>query len=175
MSVSMRRWVLLFTIIGVVLFLDQITKTLVVQSLAMYESVRPIPWLYPLFQITRSFNTGSAFGFLAGTAFANYLFFVLAFIISGFLIWSYPRIEDDQRLARLATGMIIGGALGNAIDRIVYRHVVDFIHYQIPNVISNVSNVADHAIVFGVIIMLWASWQAEQAPASEKITEAEAE
>ncbi|MEM6528703.1 MAG: signal peptidase II, partial [Chloroflexota bacterium] len=113
-----------------------------------------------------------AFGFMAGSAVAGYVFLALAFVISGFLIWSYPRIEDGQPLARLATGLIVGGALGNAIDRIIYSHVVDFIHYQIPNVISNVSNLADHAIVFGVALMIWSSWQAEARTDAETVDEA---
>ncbi|MEL6272900.1 MAG: signal peptidase II [Chloroflexota bacterium] len=171
MSLSTRRWAFLFATIGVVLLIDQVTKTLIVLNMTMSESVQPIPALYPFFQITRSFNTGSAFGFMAGSVVASYVFLVLAFVISGFLIWSYAKIEDGQPLARLATGMIVGGALGNAIDRIIYSHVVDFIHYQIPNVISNVSNLADHAIVFGVALMIWSSWQAQPGEESADMRE----
>jgi signal peptidase II len=55
-------------------------------------------------------------------------------------------------------GLICGGALGNVLDRLQHGFVVDFIHYQIPGVISNVSNLADHAIVLGVILIYVDSW-----------------
>jgi signal peptidase II len=55
----------------------------------------------------------------------------------------------------------VGGALGNALDRATIGAVIDFIHYTIPNVISNVSNLADHAIVGGVILILFDSWVTE--------------
>ena len=62
------------------------------------------------------------------------------------------------RLTRLACGFICGGALGNAADRLQHGLVIDFIHYQIPGLISNVSNLADHAIVLGALLLLLESW-----------------
>lgn len=164
MSLTTRRWLFLIVTSVTVFVLDRVSKTIIVSTMAMFESRQPIPALAPYFQIVRSYNTGSAFGFMAGTAFASNLFLVLALVVTGVLIWSYPRIADGQPLARVATALIIGGALGNAVDRLIYGHVVDFINYQIPNVISNVSNIADHAIVLGVILMIWSGWQAERQP-----------
>jgi len=149
---------------GLVLGGDQLTKTLVVRNLALYESWLPVSALYPYFQITRSHNTGAAFGFLSNVAMTGDLLLLVALVVSGVLLWSYPRIEDDQPLARFATALIVGGALGNALDRIFYGHVIDFIHYQLPGVISNVSNLADHAIVLGVGLMIWSSWRAAPPP-----------
>jgi signal peptidase II len=90
------------------------------------------------------------------------VFLVIAVVVSVVLAWSYRQLTDDNWDGRIATLLIIGGALGNAIDRVIYGHVVDFIHYTIPGVISNVSNLADHAVVFGVFLMIWASWRAEE-------------
>jgi signal peptidase II len=158
------RWAFLLVIVITVLAVDQATKTLVVRNLALFESFQPIPAVVPYFQITHSYNTGAAFGFMAGTDWAGRIFFVLALVVSGVLTWTYRNLTDAQWGARLATGMVIGGALGNAIDRVIYGHVVDFIHYQIPNVISNVSNLADHAIVFGVFLMILSTWRIEPEP-----------
>ena len=70
----------------------------------------------------------------------------------------YPRIDERAWLTRLGIALVVGGALGNAIDRLTRGAVVDFVHLEIPGVIANVSNLADHAIVVGVILMLIDSW-----------------
>ncbi len=163
-----HRWIMLLAVISVVLLVDQVTKRLVVDNLSIGETYRPIPSLSPFFQLTRSQNTGAAFGFLAQ---AGDVFLVIAIIVVLAMLYFYPRIPDEARISRIATGFICGGALGNALDRIEYGHVVDFIHYQIPGVISNVSNLADHAIVLGVILIFIESWRSERSkpetPASD--------
>ncbi|RMF80445.1 MAG: signal peptidase II [Chloroflexi bacterium] len=160
MSQTKHRWIFLGVVVGIVLAIDQITKRVIVANLRNGETHDLIPALSPLFQVTRSHNRGASFGLLPE---AGDLFLVIAIVVTGFMLYYYPRIEADGRTQRLASGLIIGGALGNAIDRINYGFVVDFIHYQIPNVISNVSNIADHAIVLGVILIFIDSWRAEAA------------
>ena len=64
------------------------------------------------------------------------------------------RAQNEPVPPPFAIGLVIGGAVGNALDRLQHGHVVDFIHYQIPNLISNVSNLADHAIVCGVLLVI---------------------
>lgn len=155
-----RRWITLFSIIAAVLAVDQITKRIVVDTLRLGESRQPVPALADFFQITRSENSGAAFGVLSN---AGDLFLVIAVIVSVVLIGYYRRLPDGVPLTRIGIGLVIGGALGNALDRIEYGAVVDFIHYQIPGVISNVSNLADHAIVFGVIILFVDSWRVDRA------------
>ncbi len=158
MNPTVRRWLRLLIIVGMVLAVDQISKRLVVDNLILGESRRIIPFLSPLFQIVRSHNTGASFGLLP---WAGDIFMVIALLVVCVLIYMYPRIPDEKRLAWLATGLIVGGALGNVLDRISYGYVVDFINYQIPGVISNVSNLADHAIVLGVILFFISSWRDE--------------
>jgi signal peptidase II len=63
---------------------------------------------------------------------------------------------------------VCGGAIGNALDRLEYGAVIDFIHYTIPGVISNVSNLADHAIVFGVLLLVLESWRGDEHQAKER-------
>lgn len=167
MTTATRRWGLLAAVVGGVLLVDQATKWLVVSRLAMFETVEIVPGLAPYFQVTRSFNTGAAFGLLGDVPFSGLLFLLIALCVVGFMLWQYPRVEGAAWGQRVATGLVVGGALGNAIDRLTHGHVVDFIHYEIPNVIANVSNLADHAIVFGVLfitVLLWRADETETAP-----------
>lgn len=159
MKLGLRRWIELFTVIGVVLVVDQITKRLVVDSLVLGQAIEPIPALRDFFQITRSHNTGASFGILPQ---ASDLFLVVALVIVIGMIVFYPRIPMEARVRRLAMALVCGGALGNAIDRLEYGYVIDFIHYSIPGLISNVSNLADHAIVLGVLILFIESWLSER-------------
>ncbi|MBI5667150.1 MAG: signal peptidase II [Chloroflexi bacterium] len=152
----MRKWLWLLLVIGGVLAIDQITKRVVIENVALGQTVRLIPALSPFFQITRSQNTGAAFGVLPQ---GGDVFLVIAIVVVAAMVYFYPRIPAEARLTQFATGLICGGALGNALDRLQYGHVVDFIHYQIPGLISNVSNLADHALVLGVIILFVDSWR----------------
>lgn len=158
-SCALKRWISLFLTIVAVLAVDQTAKRLVVDNLNVGETRQLVPALSPFFQITYSRNTGSAFGFLPQ---AGDLFLIIAIVVVFAMIVFYPRIPDQAAITRFATGLICGGALGNALDRLEYGHVVDFIHYQIPGLISNVSNLADHAIVFGVILIFIDSWRLER-------------
>lgn len=155
-----RRYRSLLFTAGLAVLLDEISQQFLLRTLPLEgDSIAPIPALLPFFRFTRSHNTGSAFGFLSG---AGDLFTVIAIVIISILVITYPRIPAEQRWNRLAIGLICGGALGNLFDRIEFGYVLDFIHYQIPGVISNVSNLADHAIVFGVLLYLVGSWRAER-------------
>ena len=147
----MRKWPLLFSALGLAAGADQLTKGWALANMLPYESVQPIPSLAPFFQFTRSSNTGAAFGILP---MAGDVFLVIALFIVGGLLWHVRSLASDARLAPVAVGMVIGGALGNILDRLQHGHVIDFIHYQIPHLISNVSNLADHAIVLGVLLIL---------------------
>lgn len=162
MSSRLRHWVALLVIAGAVLAVDQLTKQWVVDNLLVGESFQPVPALSSFFGITRSQNTGASFGLLPNM---GDLFFIIAVIVVIAMLYYYPRVR--AWLMRVAAGLIVGGAAGNAIDRIHYGHVVDFIHYQIPGLISNVSNLADHAIVLGVILIFIESWRTERAKPSE--------
>ncbi|MCC6803662.1 MAG: signal peptidase II [Anaerolineae bacterium] len=159
-----RRWLILLSIIALVLLADQVTKRVVIDDLQLGESVQPVPALFPYFQITRSENNGAAFGFLPQ---AGDLFLIIALIVSVIMLVYFPRIPAKDRLTRLGLGLVVGGALGNAVDRLTHGAVIDFIHYQIPGVISNVSNLADHAIVIGVILIVLQSWRSDAGKAAQ--------
>jgi signal peptidase II len=151
LSTILRHWLLLIVIVMATLVVDQLSKNWVMQNLALGDTRQPIPALADYFQITHSANTGLAFGFFPQ---AGDLVRVFAVVVVAALLYFYPRLPDDALLSRIAISLIVGGALGNVLDRLQYDHVVDFIHYRIPGVISNVSNLADHAIVLGVLLIL---------------------
>lgn len=159
MSRGIRRWVNLAVITLFIVVIDQASKQIVLNSMELYESVQPIPALETVFQFTRTFNTGAAFGVLNQ---AGDIFLLIAIIVIGIMLYVYPRVPEYAPLTRFGMGLVCGGAIGNAIDRVRHGHVVDFIHYRIPDVISNVSNLADHAIVLGVILIFIDSWRVER-------------
>jgi signal peptidase II len=156
----MQRWLLFIAVVAAVLLADQITKHTVIDTLRVGESIAPIPALDTVFQITRSQNSGAAFGIFAQ---AGDLFLVIALVVTVLMIIYYARLREPAPWMRLGIALVTAGALGNALDRLEYGAVVDFIHYHIPGVISNVSNLADHAIVFGVLLIFVASWRADKA------------
>ena len=157
----MRKWIILACSLCLITVADQLAKAWVLSNLEVYESIQPIQALAPFFQVTRSSNTGAAFGILP---MAGDVFIVVALVIITGMLWYFRSVPAHARLVPLAIGLVIGGAAGNIIDRVQYGHVIDFIHYQIPNLISNVSNVADHAIVAGVLLVIGESlWRDRQA------------
>lgn len=155
-----RNWLLLAIVVGMVVLVDQVTKHSVLNSMALGETRQPVPALAPFFQLTRSENPGSAFGFLPS---AGDLFLIIALVIVVAMFFFYPRVPAGGWLTRVGIGLVCGGALGNALDRLQHGPVIDFIHYQIPGLISNVSNLADHAIVLGVILILADGWRSDHA------------
>ncbi len=144
----MNKWARFLGIAAAVFLLDQVSKQWVLDTFALGESV---PLLPPFLRLTYSTNTGAAFGiFPEGSAF----FTVLAALISLAIVVYAARTPANAWLLHVGLGLVAGGALGNIIDRLQHGHVIDFVHIVLPNVLSNVSNFADHAIVLGVGVLL---------------------
>lgn len=160
------HWVVLFALCGGTLVLDQFSKSMVTERLYPGEVVIPIPALGEFFRIIRSQNTGAAFGMFSG---AGDIFSIIAIVASIGMMVVHWRSPANAWAQRIGLGLVMGGALGNVIDRLQYGHVVDFINYRIPGVISNVSNLADHAVVGGVLILVWLSWRTP-APTTQEST-----
>ncbi|NJL92778.1 MAG: signal peptidase II [Anaerolineae bacterium] len=156
------QWAFLFGIAFLTLLLDQISKAVVVANLALYERRVPIPALADVFNITYTRNTGAAFGILP---FASNVFLVIAVVASLFILYFYRKIEGRAWLIRAALGLQMGGALGNALDRITRGYVVDFLHvFYEPYFNYPVFNLADSAIVIGVGILIILLWREDQQP-----------
>lgn len=154
----MRVWLVLLTPALIVLALDQGVKSWVRANIALGEVLTPIEPLREVFGITFSQNTGAAFSLLPQ---AGDLFLIVALaMIVGILIF-HRRIAGEQPLARFALGLVLGGTCGNAVDRLTLGYVVDWFLVRIPNVIANVSNFADHAIVIGIGVLFLLSWRSK--------------
>lgn len=144
---KIRPYLLLFGIAAVVIALDQWSKWLVEQNLGLGEEIYPIKALAPFFRFTNWQNTGAAFGLFQN---ANLMFLILAIIISVLLVWTYHKSIDEPILFRISLSLMLGGAIGNIIDRIRQGFVTDFVAVgRFP-----VFNVADSAVTIGVGLML---------------------
>lgn len=148
-----------------VVLLDQLSKWWVVNNLDLYESMYPIPALSHIFAITHLTNTGAAFGLLQEAG----IFFTIASVVITVIILVYVRrIPRERWLTRIALGMVVGGALGNLIDRLRLGYVVDFIDFSF----FAKFNVADSAISIGVVLLFLATWLEERPrPALGKTVE----
>src|SRR5690606_31330376 len=115
MRPTLRHWAVLFTVIGLVLAADQLSKLYIESALAPGQTVVPIPVLSDYFRIVLSHNTGAAFGFLPD---AGWLFSIIAVCVSIGMLVAHQRMPAGEWGKRLAMGLVIGGALGNVIDRL---------------------------------------------------------
>jgi signal peptidase II len=155
----MRRkyWVLLIFCVGI-LFLDQWTKSLVVQKLPLYEQVEVIQGF---FNLTHMRNTGGAFGIFGGEkgGLGSVLFVAVSLIAIGAIAFLFIKIKEDERILALSFSLILSGAIGNLIDRLRFGEVVDFLQFYLsflPWHIFNpwpTFNIADSAICIGIGLM----------------------
>lgn len=135
----------------VAMILDQISKWAILAKFEDFERVNIIPHF---FDLTLVYNTGAAFSFLANhSGWQKYFFIVLAFVISGWLA-NGVRKGEFGKLGNFAAAMIIGGALGNVIDRFIHGKVVDFLLFYWQNHYYPAFNVADSFICVGVALLI---------------------
>ncbi len=141
-------WLLMSTVI---IALDWWTKGLATESLTLYRPVEINPWL----NMTLAHNYGAAFSFLSDAGgWQRWFFSVLASVVTVVLIVWLMRLPKDEQVTGAALGLIIGGAVGNLIDRINFGYVVDFIDVYYKTSHWPAFNLADSAITGGVILLL---------------------
>ncbi len=147
----------IYLISAVIVVLDQITKWMVKSWMYLYES---IPLIGDSVRLTFVENPGMAFGvrFFHDHAFLGRWFFtIVSFGASIALIWYIHKMRYERGPYRAALGLILGGAVGNLIDRFLYGRVVDFMDVDIPDMLGMqrwpVFNVADSAVVCGMVII----------------------
>jgi signal peptidase II len=147
-------------IAGIVVAADQALKWLVVSSLELGDRIVVLPVL----SWVRWHNDGAAFSMLAGSGgWQRWFFVALAIGFSAFLIMEMRRLEPGQRLAGIGYGLIMGGALGNMIDRLSVGYVVDFVLVHWRDWYFPAFNVADAALTVGAALWLFAMWQVWRA------------
>jgi signal peptidase II len=143
------RWVPLALLI---ILLDQATKAVVESRFELFDAKPILPFL----EFTLLYNTGAAFSFLAGASGWQRWFFIgLGVTVSMVILYWLKRLEPGtQRLMAAGFALILGGALGNVIDRIWHGHVIDFIHFHWRQWQFPAFNVADSAITIGAIFLI---------------------
>ncbi len=137
-------------IAAVILALDQLSKAWVLSHLGRNEYWNPIPALSRFLTITHVTNTGAAFGLLRDQ---GSLFIIIAAVVSVAIIVYSRYLPQGQFWVRFSLGLQLGGALGNLIDRVRFGHVTDFITIGIDDLTWPTFNIADSAIVVGVILL----------------------
>jgi signal peptidase II len=149
----MPRYLAALVIIALVVGLDSITKFLIVQNLVLYRS--NIPIIPNFLDIVYYKNTGAAFGILAGFSFSHYFFLAISFIALVMLFVAFKYASKEGKLVQIALPLLIGGTLGNLIDRIRLGAVIDFIlvHWY-DKFYWPAFNVADSAITVGVVLLI---------------------
>ncbi|MEJ2359921.1 MAG: signal peptidase II [Gammaproteobacteria bacterium] len=164
-SDSMLKWL---WITALVVLIDQVSKQWVSHSLQMFEVIRVMPML----NIYLAHNPGAAFSFLsAAGGWQRWLFTLIALIVSiGLILW-LRKLKPHERGLAIGLAFILGGALGNVLDRVVFGYVIDFIQFYYPGqrclpgfsplvsahgaqCIWPTFNIADSAITIGVAVLL---------------------
>ena len=141
---------------ALVLGLDQWSKAWVLRALPEFTAVPVIDGFWNWY---RTYNTGAAFSFLADAGgWQKYVFMVLAFGISGLMAWMLARTPRGDWKQALPLSLVIGGAVGNVIDRFLHGHVVDFIQWYWRDYYWPAFNVADSAICLGAALLIFASF-----------------
>lgn len=139
---------LVLSIVAVTIIVDQLTKFLVVKYMTLGQSISVIDnFLY----ITSHRNEGAAWGILQGKMI---FFYVVTLVVIGLVILWIRKLDiKKEKLLVIALSLILGGALGNFIDRVMYQHVVDFINTYIFGYDFPIFNIADSGLCIGVFLM----------------------
>lgn len=137
---------------AIMVFADQISKTVVRNTMSLYESIPVIPEFFHLTYVT---NDGMAFGI--NFPLGIYVFSAISIIFTGFLFWYLWSIKDDEIVVRTGVALILAGAIGNLIDRIFLGEVVDFLDFMIGDFHWYVFNLADSCVTVGLGFVLYDS------------------
>ena len=135
-----------------VVLADQVSKAYITRHFMEFEFIR----ILPILDITRMHNVGAAFSFLASASgWQRWLFIGLAGVVSiGIIVWLIRLPRGAHALLAAGLALVLGGALGNVIDRIRLGHVIDFIHFHWNGAYFPAFNVADSAITVGAACLL---------------------
>ena len=133
-----------------ILIADQFTKVMVIGYFRLGDSMT----VTSFFNLVRAHNTGAAFSFLAGASgWQRWFFIALGCAAAALIVWML-RSHSDQRLFAFALTCILGGAVGNVIDRVAYGYVVDFLQFHYAGWFFPAFNVADSAITIGAVALI---------------------
>ncbi len=143
----------MFTWLGlslIILLADQFTKVLIVGHYALGDST----YVTSFFNVVRAHNTGAAFSFLAGAGgWQRWFFTGIGIVAAIFMVWML-KSHPGQKLFSFSISLILGGAIGNVIDRLLYGYVVDFLDFHWRSMHFPAFNIADSAITVGAVCLI---------------------
>ncbi len=155
---SLRIW---FGFSALLVALDQITKILIQRALGPGETIDVLP---PVVTLVLAYNPGAAFSFLASAGgWQRYFFLVIALVASALITYMMVKHHSNRFLC-FALALVLGGAVGNLIDRVVYGKVVDFLLLRWPGGPALFDpwpafNLADSCITIGAVLLIWDSFR----------------
>src|SRR3989338_1808323 len=144
-----KKYAVIIPIGLLIVILDQLTKYIIKHNFRLNES---IPIIKNILHLTYITNTGSAFGLFKGL---NWFFVLFSVIVIIAIFYYLKKIVKSKKLLQFAVGLLLGGTIGNLIDRIAYGAVVDFIDFRVWPVF----NIADSAVTISVILMVVLLWK----------------
>ncbi len=147
---SLPKWL---AIAFAVIVADHITKWWVTSSLDYQEAIPVLPF----FSLVLVHNTGAAFSFLANAGGWQRWFFILVGVVATIIIIRLLKRHGHEPRLAFPLALVLGGALGNVIDRVVLGHVVDFLYFHYRGFAWPAFNVADSAISVGAVLLIWDS------------------
>ena len=151
----LKRWLLVAV---VVIVLDQLSKAVINSYFVFGETLA----VTSFFNLVLAHNTGAAFSFLSDAGgMQRWLFSIIAIVASVWIIWLL-RKHQTEKLFSFALAFILGGAIGNLIDRIAYGYVVDFLDFYWGSYHFAAFNLADSAITCGAALLVWDSFMGKE-------------
>jgi signal peptidase II len=147
---------------ALVILVDQVTKYLVAHSFSLNEAVA----IMPFFNLVLIYNPGAAFSLLSHASGWQREFFMLIAVIASAWVVYLLRKHPGQILFACALSLILGGAIGNLIDRLLYGAVVDFLDFHLYGHHWPAFNVADSAITCGAALLIWDSLRSRKGAAT---------
>ncbi|MBS3113838.1 signal peptidase II [Candidatus Woesearchaeota archaeon] len=144
-----KKNIFIFSIALFIISVDQLTKFFIKIN---FQLNQPVPIISNILHLTYITNTGSAFGLFKGLS----IFFILFSIVVIIIVFYYlKRIKNNEKTLQFSVGLLLGGTVGNLIDRLFYGAVVDFIDFRIWPVF----NIADSAVTISVVFLIILLWK----------------
>lgn len=140
----------------ILVIIDQVSKIIVINNLTNNKSVEVIK---SFFYLTYTNNTGAAFSILTGK---RILLILVSVIVIGILIYYIKKTKIEKKINKIALSLVIGGSIGNLIDRIIKGAVIDFLDFKIFGYNYPIFNLADTFIVLGVFLLLIGMFRKEE-------------